>query len=118
MSTSNTADVRLPRFGTLTQRQQRGQDCVWCGVTLVAGHVVDLGPRRYRRADWLTQWFPVPAGSTPQGTRDDLRPRTGVPVRGPRGLPDGRGGRRGHRHRPGPPLRLPLSREREAEEER
>ncbi|MFB8041384.1 hypothetical protein ACFC8F_08845 [Streptomyces hydrogenans] len=67
MSTSNTADVRLPRFGTLTQRQQRGQDCVWCGVTLVAGHVVDLGPRRYRRADWLTQWFPRACRKHPAG---------------------------------------------------
>ncbi|MCZ0979408.1 hypothetical protein O1L60_10665 [Streptomyces diastatochromogenes] len=52
--TEDLTAVALPRMGTLTQRQQRGQDCVWCGITLGAGGVVDLGPRRYRRGDWVT----------------------------------------------------------------
>ncbi|MFI2366957.1 hypothetical protein [Streptomyces sp. NPDC018833] len=48
----------LPPIGTLTQRQQRGIDCVFCGIVLSAGTVIDLGPRPLRKGDWNTQWFP------------------------------------------------------------
>ena len=56
--TKDLAAVELPRIGTLTQRQQRGQDCVWCGCTLVPGTAVDLGPRRLRILDYTANWFP------------------------------------------------------------
>jgi hypothetical protein len=59
--------VELPRIGTLTQRQQRGQDCVWCGVTLRAGAVADLGPRRLRTGDWTPQWYPRACLKHPKG---------------------------------------------------
>ncbi|MGW4705007.1 hypothetical protein [Streptomyces sp. NPDC004285] len=65
--TDDLTAVELPRMGTLTQRQQRGQDCVWCGITLASGSVVDLGPRRYRRGDWATSWFPRACAKHPGG---------------------------------------------------
>lgn len=52
------AGLVLPDIGTLTQRQQRGMDCVWCGVALDNRTAIDLGPRRLRIADWITRWFP------------------------------------------------------------
>ncbi|MEU2115210.1 hypothetical protein ABZ567_06055 [Streptomyces sp. NPDC016459] len=66
-TTDDLTAVELPLIGTLTQRQQRGQDCVWCGITLAAGTVTDLGPRRYRRADWVTYWFPRACKKHPRG---------------------------------------------------
>ncbi|MGW7200626.1 hypothetical protein [Streptomyces chryseus] len=55
MSTTRTP---VPAIGTLSQRQQRGMDCVWCGVTLTAATAIDLGPRPLRILDQVTQWFP------------------------------------------------------------
>ncbi|MEU6702523.1 hypothetical protein [Streptomyces wuyuanensis] len=46
----------LPPIGTLTQRQQRGMDCVYCGIVLTAQTAVDLGPQRLRK--WNTHWYP------------------------------------------------------------
>ncbi|TXS22606.1 hypothetical protein EAO71_24190 [Streptomyces sp. ms191] len=65
--TDSLRAVELPRIGSLTQRQQRGQDCVWCGVTLVAGSTVDLGPRRRRILDYATQWYPRACRKHPRG---------------------------------------------------
>lgn len=48
----------LPPIGSLTQRQQRGMDCVFCGVVLTPQTAVDLGSRRLRIADWVTRWYP------------------------------------------------------------
>ncbi|MCX4550494.1 hypothetical protein OG204_14275 [Streptomyces sp. NBC_01387] len=48
----------LPAIDSLSQRQQRGMDCVWCGITLAPGTAVDLGPRDVRILDHTTQWFP------------------------------------------------------------
>lgn len=49
----------LPRIETLSQRQQRGVDCVWCGITLTpTTTAVDLGPRPVKRLDYVTQWYP------------------------------------------------------------
>ncbi|OON72617.1 hypothetical protein B1H18_29020 [Streptomyces tsukubensis] len=48
----------LPRLPDLSDPQIRGAACVWCGVGLIAGQVVDLGERPCR---WLTHkasWFP------------------------------------------------------------
>ncbi|MER7814095.1 hypothetical protein [Streptomyces sp. NPDC096153] len=59
--------VQLPDIGTLTQNQQRGVDCVWCGITLSAKTAVDLGPRRLRIADWTTSWFPRACKRHPEG---------------------------------------------------
>ncbi|MFE5296414.1 hypothetical protein [Streptomyces sp. NPDC056632] len=65
--TEELAAVQLPRIGTLTQRQQRGQDCVWCGVTLTAGAAVDLGPRPLRILDYTANWFPRACRTHPRG---------------------------------------------------
>jgi hypothetical protein len=66
--TDEPAPVKLPRIGTLTQRQQRGQDCVWCGITLAAGTAVDLGERPLRILDYTAHWFPRACRSHPSGT--------------------------------------------------
>lgn len=58
----------LPPIGTLTDRQQRGMDCVFCGIVLTAGAVVDLGPQRLRRGDWTTRWFPRACKRHPEGS--------------------------------------------------
>lgn len=53
------ATVReLPPIGELSQNQQRGIDCVFCGITLAAGNVIDLGPQKLRKGDWVTRWYP------------------------------------------------------------
>ncbi|MFD7609745.1 hypothetical protein [Streptomyces sp. NPDC059828] len=44
---------------TLTQRQQRGVDCVWCGIVLTAETAVDIpGEHSYWRLDQRTRWYP------------------------------------------------------------
>lgn len=48
----------LPDVGTLSQRQQRGMDCVFCGITLTPATAVDLGPRALKILDYVTSWFP------------------------------------------------------------
>ncbi|MGJ7415132.1 hypothetical protein AB9128_04600 [Streptomyces cinereoruber] len=68
-TTDDLAAVELPRLATLTQRQQRGQDCVWCGITLIPGKVADLGSRPFRIADWTTQWYPRACKKHPRGER-------------------------------------------------
>lgn len=37
--------VQVPAPEGLTERQQRGADCVFCRHELVTGHVTNLGPR-------------------------------------------------------------------------
>ncbi|MGW7198441.1 hypothetical protein [Streptomyces chryseus] len=51
-------DTQVPPAERLSQRQQRGMDCVFCGITLSSETAVDLGPRRIRILDHITQWFP------------------------------------------------------------
>lgn len=53
-----TEQQPLPPIGGLSQRQQRGMDCVFCGIVLTPATAVDLGPRRLRIADYTTRWFP------------------------------------------------------------
>ncbi|MFK8911986.1 hypothetical protein, partial [Streptomyces sp. YS-3] len=48
----------VPDIGGLSQAQQRGVDCVWCGVTLSAETAVDLGPRPLKILDYRTYWYP------------------------------------------------------------
>lgn len=49
----------LPAIGSLTARQQRGIDCVWCGITLTPGNAVDVPGEHYiRRLDMRTRWYP------------------------------------------------------------
>jgi hypothetical protein len=62
-----TAVSELPAIGALSQRQQRGVDCVFCGIVLTPATAVDLGPRRIRVADWDTQWFPRCCRTCPKG---------------------------------------------------
>lgn len=57
----------LPPLRELSQRQQRGVDCVFCGVVLTPAIAVDLGARRLRIADWTTRWFPRRCRTCPKG---------------------------------------------------
>ncbi|MFH8930908.1 hypothetical protein ACH4D4_28035 [Streptomyces pristinaespiralis] len=50
--------VSVPSLDLLSQRQQRGVDCVFCGITVTPADAADLGPRRLRIADHSTHWFP------------------------------------------------------------
>ncbi|WP_405611432.1 hypothetical protein [Streptomyces sp. NBC_01508] len=50
--------VELPPVESLTDRQQRGADCVFCGHELVTGHVVDRGPRPLVAHGTKARWFP------------------------------------------------------------
>ncbi|MGW4602752.1 hypothetical protein ACWENS_05680 [Streptomyces sp. NPDC004532] len=45
-------------MGNLSEAQQRGADCVWCGVPLTAETAVDLGERRVRVLDEHVTVFP------------------------------------------------------------
>ncbi|MHC5701239.1 hypothetical protein HHX38_22830 [Streptomyces sp. PKU-MA01144] len=55
---AGAVERELPATGSLSQAQQRGIDCVFCGITLRAGSAIDLGPRPLRIADYMTRWFP------------------------------------------------------------
>lgn len=48
----------LPPLSGLTQLQQRGVDCVFCGITLVPGDVTDLGPQLVDVFGTEVTWFP------------------------------------------------------------
>lgn len=48
----------VPAVETLTDRQQRGADCVRCGAELVAGQVTDLGSRPLIVHGVKVRWFP------------------------------------------------------------
>jgi hypothetical protein len=48
----------LPPLSELTQRQQRGVDCVFCGVPLVAGDITNLGPLPLMICDYQAEWYP------------------------------------------------------------
>jgi hypothetical protein len=50
--------AELPRVESLTDRQQRGADCVFCRRELVTGHVIDLGPRPLGTHGVKARWFP------------------------------------------------------------
>lgn len=50
--------LTLPSRDSLSQQQDRGVDCVWCGVTLAADTAIDLGPRRVRVLDTHVTTFP------------------------------------------------------------
>ncbi|MGR8010416.1 hypothetical protein [Streptomyces hypolithicus] len=52
------AAAALPPVETLSQRQQRGMDCVWCGITLTPRTALDLGPQPLRILDHATHWYP------------------------------------------------------------
>ncbi|MEU7579007.1 hypothetical protein AB0B50_15550 [Streptomyces sp. NPDC041068] len=41
----------------LSDRQVRGQDCVFCGIALRAGAAVDLGARELKRCGATVRWF-------------------------------------------------------------
>lgn len=50
--------AELPPVEELTERQQRGADCVRCGHELATGHVTNLGPRRLIAHGVTVRWFP------------------------------------------------------------
>ncbi|GAA3378772.1 hypothetical protein GCM10020367_59640 [Streptomyces sannanensis] len=50
--------VELPDVGTLSQDQQRGRACVWCGVILDNGTARDLGMRRTAGVRWFPRACP------------------------------------------------------------
>ncbi|MFG3136164.1 hypothetical protein ACGFZA_08060 [Streptomyces sp. NPDC048211] len=49
----------LPPVAKLTEQQQRGWACVWCGRSLTVGSDIDLGEQRARPAVGAAySWFP------------------------------------------------------------
>lgn len=56
--TEEQSRLELPLVESLTVRQQRGADCVFCGAELVTGHVTDLGPRPLVAHGVTVRWFP------------------------------------------------------------
>ncbi len=50
--------AELSRVESLTDRQQRGADCVFCRRELVTGHVIDLRPRPLGTHGVKARWFP------------------------------------------------------------
>ncbi|MEV8351066.1 hypothetical protein ACFVTT_25520 [Streptomyces niveus] len=50
--------VELPPVESLTERQQRGADCVFCAHELPTGHVTDLGPHPLVAHGVTVRWFP------------------------------------------------------------
>ncbi|MGW1466300.1 hypothetical protein ACWCPT_18375 [Streptomyces sp. NPDC002308] len=54
-----TPSVQLPDPALLSDTQQRGASCVWCGASLTPGGAQDLGPRPDPAyGDSLVTWFP------------------------------------------------------------
>lgn len=56
MKASEQSSTALPPIGSLTQRQQRGMDCLWCGIALTTETAVDLDAQPLRI--WKTHWYP------------------------------------------------------------
>ncbi|ROQ69252.1 hypothetical protein EDD93_3750 [Streptomyces sp. 840.1] len=55
----------LPPVGSLTEQQQRGWRCVWCGHPLTTGLDVDLGEQRARPSGGAAySWFPRACADT------------------------------------------------------
>ncbi|MCX4450747.1 hypothetical protein [Streptomyces sp. NBC_01789] len=53
----------LPPVSTLTEQQQRGWHCVWCGSRLKVGDDIDLGEQRARPVRGAAySWFPRACG--------------------------------------------------------
>lgn len=50
--------VPVPAPEGLTERQQRGADCVFCRHELVTGHVTNLGPRPLVAHGAKAHWYP------------------------------------------------------------
>lgn len=49
----------LPSVTELTEQQQRGWVCVWCGTALFTGTALDLGEQRHQPAEGCSYaWFP------------------------------------------------------------
>ncbi|MFE3328210.1 hypothetical protein [Streptomyces sp. NPDC059176] len=60
----------LPAIGSLTARQQRGMDCVFCCVVLTPAIAVDIDGEHYIcRLDTRTRWFPRRCRDCPKGGR-------------------------------------------------
>lgn len=56
--TAVDAPRELPPLGSLSDAQQRGVCCVWCGVTLSAATAVDLGSGLVDVFGLSVRWFP------------------------------------------------------------
>lgn len=50
--------LELPALDTLTERQVRGQTCVWDAAQLHGRAAVDLGEHETKRAGSPVRWFP------------------------------------------------------------
>ncbi|MFJ4919180.1 hypothetical protein [Streptomyces sp. NPDC088725] len=49
---------RMPAVETLSERQLRGADCVFCGLAVSREEVRDLGQRKRRVFGLQVSWFP------------------------------------------------------------
>ncbi|MFJ6434626.1 hypothetical protein [Streptomyces sp. NPDC091416] len=58
--------VALPPLITLSDQQQRGVHCVFCGAALHTGAVRDLGPQPAEAHGTVVQWFPRSCQSCPK----------------------------------------------------
>ncbi|MFB6876529.1 hypothetical protein [Streptomyces sp. NPDC056323] len=56
--TATGAPRELPPVASLSDAQQRGVCCVFCGIALSAGTAVDLGPRAIDVFGSTVHWFP------------------------------------------------------------
>lgn len=55
----------LPPVNGLTEQQQRGWSCIWCGTSLTVGADIDLGEQRARpTAGAAYSWFPRACSDT------------------------------------------------------
>ncbi|MEE1750863.1 MULTISPECIES: hypothetical protein [unclassified Streptomyces] len=55
----------LPPVSGLTEQQQRGRSCLWCGAVLTVGADTDLGEQRARPATGAAySWFPRACADT------------------------------------------------------
>jgi hypothetical protein len=58
MKSVNAPEIDLPAIESLSPRQQRGADCVYCAVGLTPGNVVDLGWREANAHGTTVRWAP------------------------------------------------------------
>lgn len=55
---AHSAEFTLPNPASLSDAQQRGAHCVWCGTPLATGAAHDLGPRPVDAHGVSVDWFP------------------------------------------------------------
>ncbi|MFJ6438555.1 hypothetical protein [Streptomyces sp. NPDC091416] len=66
----------LPNVSSLTEQQQRGRRCTWCGYPLAPGTDVDLGEQRATAKNGAAySWFPRACADTGECAQQEARTR-------------------------------------------